>query len=196
MAGKKTAKVANKTPSVSDVSCVVCLDEVKEGQDGLECSMCQKWCHRQCPSTKRTNVRDALYLAHSDADDDQPWFCPVCKPLLPTVLATYREFQAHKLEMDNKMVSIQAQIDDLKKGAVTRPVATSSILPGTSVDIQAEIQEVFEKEKKKLSLVVVGLPEEDKSTLRSDADREFLLGMCGRLGFSKKTLLTFSETVW
>ena len=59
-----------QTNAKPESGCVVCTDEVKKSQDALECTMCQKWCHRQCPTTKMVNIRDAIYLAHCDDDLD------------------------------------------------------------------------------------------------------------------------------
>ena len=43
----------------------------------------------------------------------------------------------------------------------------------------------MEKQQKKLSLVVVGLPETDKLVTRSQADKTMLLDICDRAGVDK-----------
>ena len=81
---------------------MVCQADVRSGQKALECTMVPWWCHQQCPSTKQVNIRTSLYVAHCEPDDDQPWFCPVCNPLIPTILATFAELKAYKVEMEAK----------------------------------------------------------------------------------------------
>lgn len=182
----KKGGAANKTTSDSD--CVACNAEVKTGQDALECTMCEKWCHRYCPSTKQTNIRDAVYDAHCDPDDDQPWFCLVCMPMLPTILAAFKDLKQLKIEMDDKLASFQAQIDELKRVPTPTPAQLPNA-PLRPINIQEEIQEVMEKQQKKLNLVVVGLPETDKTSIRSDADKEFILGLCEEVGVDQSVVV-------
>lgn len=186
---KNTPQNATKPKTVVDCECVVCQAIVKSGQDALECTMCQKWCHRYCPTTKQTNIRDAIYDAHCDQEEDQPWFCPVCKPLLPTVLAAFKDLTAFKIEMEDKMAVFQAQIDELKKAAAPPAAVHAPVHPSSPINLQDEIHEVLEKERKKLNLVVVGLPETDKKATRSDADKEFVMGVGDAAGVRREDIV-------
>ena len=55
--------------------------------------------------------------------------------------------------------------------------------PGiVSGDIQAELRETLEREKKKYSLVVVGHKEVDTDATHSAGDKKYVLDMCDKLG--------------
>lgn len=86
------------------------------------------------------------------------------------------------------MASFQAQIDELKKDPISHHVQPANP-PSRPVNIQEEIQEVLEKQQKKLNLVVVGLPETDKKSVRSDDDKQFIMGMCDEVGVSRDDVI-------
>ena len=56
--------------------CQVCDKAVISNQHGIECSNCEKWCHRVCESMSK---EECLRLLNCD----DPWFC--CKCVMPSL---------------------------------------------------------------------------------------------------------------
>jgi hypothetical protein len=85
----------------------------------------------------------------------------------------YRDFDKFKSEF-------RKEFDELK-ASVTSGLPDTNYQPAASV-IQEEVREAIEKEKKKLSAVIVGLPEVDIAKVRSDGDKQFVAGIAGKCG--------------
>ena len=156
--------------NAADAPCVMCSDAVKADQVRLECDICNKWCHQVCSKGNYVNFGDSI-VAAVEGDDGASicWFCPKCKMHKETIIAAMRDIGTFKLSFESRLSAIEVALKaDKPPSVVQTPGGVSQEL------LQSEISEALERESKKLNLVVVGLPESDKTNQRCDADKVFV----------------------
>lgn len=78
--------------------------------------------------------------------------------------------------MESKIEDLSSKVEKVVKeqaGHVSKPL-----------DIQAEIHEALEREKKRNNVVIVGHIESDKSVVRCEDDKNFVKNVCGTIGLN------------
>ena len=136
----------------------------------LECDICAKWCHQVCGKTNKSNFGDAILQAVEGADGASIcWFCPKCKTQKDAFIVAMRDVSTFKSAFETRLSAIEAKL-------ATAENPSAGVMPNglTQEVLQGEIAEALERESKKLNLVVVGLPESDKTKARCDADKNFV----------------------
>ena len=200
--------------------CSVCSQEVNDTDRTIECDLCEKWCHQTCPGGKKNkkNFSDDLFDLVSRNTGNIAYFCPICQASKKTVFKMFRDFAGFKSEMRKEVDALQknfhelqnSQLEDLKheiaelKGAVLAQSPPDSHAhqnaqtqshrpPMQSFDIQNEVHELFEMEKKKNNCVIVGFPENDRKLIRCAPDSDFVNEVCTKLDIEKSVLDVFRD---
>jgi hypothetical protein len=116
------------------------------------------------------------------------YLCPTCEGSKTKVFALYRDFDSFKSELRKEFDDLKAS---LLSGQTAAPLANTAgagaVQP--NVDIQAEVKEALDKEKKRLNAVIVGLPENDLGKVRCSGDEKFVKDICGTLKIAQSDVL-------
>lgn len=164
---------STSTPNAPSVAtCKTCRTAVTASQKGVECEVCKTWYHIQC---QKLSVTD--YNALQRGIPGCCWFCSNCKS--DDFVLSLRESNSLKDQVA-ALTAVVAQNQE----AVTKLTETINLLLNNSAaatpptngpsDIQSEISEGIERDRKKLNLVIVGLPETDTASIRPNGDRQFV----------------------
>jgi hypothetical protein len=95
-------------------------------------------------------------------------------------MSAYRAFEEYKAEVKVSLDHLQSQISELQRSQ-RQPSASP-------VDIQDEIREAMEREKKRFNVVVVGYPESDTAQIRCAGDKGFVEGICDKINVAKEAV--------
>ena len=147
--------------------CAICEGEVEEDEDVIECH--KLWCHKDC-----TELSDAEYGVLARGGQSMLWQCNKC----------IREWAANRdaasrmeVKLDRMMKLFQDMIQRLEKleGVQTGESIDDKIEEAVGKKVTELLDEKNEKEKWKLNLIVVNLPESNKpkheERKREDRDR-------------------------
>ena len=155
-----------------DTNCVCPTCSELVGDTGIFCDNCQRWLHLSCEGLTQPQYELLSTISRSI------WCCTNCpRDVLLSGLRQVKSLQQqveHLTETMAKqntdtMSAIQGLTDTVNKliaGTLAPPTAAAN-----PADLQAEMREAIQRENKAMNLVIVGLPETDTTTLRSDADR-------------------------
>lgn len=184
-----TASASSATRKTSQTkqhseSCVVCALQVKASESAVQCDLCQKWCHASCPGGKQ-NISTELYKLLDAAG--VCYLCPKCESKKDDVFDSFRHLEEFKKQVDVNLASLQKQMDDVKASMQNqiddlKSKGVQSSPAGAPSDLQSEIKEALDREKKKNFAVIVGLPESDAQAVRSAGDKDFVLKMAHDIG--------------
>ena len=94
-----------------------------------------------------------------------------------------RDLDSSKSGIDARFKSMETEIAQLKSALAQKSTGHS-----VNFNIQAEIEEALEKDKKRLSVVLVGMPETDKNVLRSESDKDVVLGIAKKLNLDEESI--------
>jgi len=170
--------------------CVICNVNIPDGVKSMECDLCHMLCHQSCNSTEHFTdlTHKAVRTAQKLKTGDLAWYCPVCRPDKDKIISAYRDVNILKADSEKRFADLEASFKKLET-IVTSKVsmtATNAFLSGR--DIQGEIVEALDRQKKKLNLVIVGLPESDISSKVCAADRKFVDDVCGGLNLNTDSI--------
>lgn len=160
--------------------CVVCSCDVTESEEAVQCDFCERWTHRICPGSGGDsasilkNISDAQLTAivEDNGAGFIQYFCKDCQPTMAEKFAFLRDLDDFKSKIDSRFHALEQEIANLRQKSA--PVNSAN-------DIQAAVEEALEKEKKRLNVVVVGLPESNKDQIRSGDDRKTVLEVAQKL---------------
>jgi hypothetical protein len=125
------------------------------------------------------NFTDSIFLAVKE-NPGLAYLCPNCEGSKTKVFELYRDFDRFKSEIRKEFEELKASlVSDLADRRQTAPVMPPA--QPTAATIQEEVKEALEKEKKKLSAVIVGLPEYDIGTIRCEGDMKFVKDLAAKL---------------
>lgn len=156
--------------------CLKCTKEVDDEQDCIECHYCKEWCHRSC---SKLSLQEFEILTRGG--EHIIWRCTVC---IEEEVVKDKKTKSLESKIDNmtKMIeNLVARLDTVEGDQGKRlskleelvqvnkkPETTTSIRLEnleSKVDIFLnENQQNEEKQKRKLNVVVVNLPESDKES--------------------------------
>jgi hypothetical protein len=144
-------------------------------------------CHQKCPGSAHPNFTDALLLAIKE-NPGIAYLCPACEGSKTRVFELYRDFDRFKSELRKEFDDLKASLLSERRDPVSDndPIVPANI-PGFSL-IQEEVKEALAKEKKKLNAVIVGLPENDVSSARSQVDMNFVNDIFAKLQIDRSEL--------
>ena len=197
-------------------NCPKCLNLVKTEDQAMECEMCEKWFHIGC-----AGMAVAVYKGITKAGSGLHWFCGECDGKASELLKSlntmkgkqeqmYAELETVKISMADFRKEIKADIDELKKEAINKTYAqtTSGIslkgnMPQAQMlvqndvverNLQMQITERIEIEKRKTNLIVMGINEleENEDSTKIESILEYLMPdiqikyeIVGRVGVKK-----------
>ena len=87
--------------AITNYPCLKCNKEVVS--DAVECSICEKWCHRACGKLSIKKLREL-------SESDQYWFCLECSAIFPFFNITDEEF-----DLLNSQFDLDTQVYELYK---------------------------------------------------------------------------------
>ena len=79
------------------------------------------------------------------------------------------------------VVEMKEEISRLKENPAQHDISQKPVPVPNVMNIQDEIREDLEKEKKKHNVVLIGVPENNKEQIRCEADRNRVLEICQKL---------------
>lgn len=165
--------------------CGVCNEKVRDDQSSMECDLCERWVHQVCPKSKVINFTEAIYKANQeDCGASLTWFCPKCRHLKGRITSSLKDLNGFIAGYDAKLTELREEIAALKGKEVEdiRFQAEHRVAGQGGRSFQQEVAEALERERKKPNLVVVGAPETDPTSIRSDTDLSNIHTVCTKLG--------------
>ena len=145
--------------------CGECEREVKGNQKALKCDSCELWIHLNC-----TNVDESVYNVIGEGDSKGlMWFCQNCESDVSVALKTYNEVKRRQDAIEAKL----EKVSDLMLESAKKTDEISKRMDNVDKLIEVRVSDYFkdreEKERKKLNIIVHGVPESDK---REPGDRK------------------------
>ena len=149
----------DEEPEKERFPCLVCKKDVQETDEGLECHDCLVWAHRQC-----TDITPHQYSFLSDDASHSmaiQWVCDKCL----VNKGDKKVIQSQLQDLKDCVVKLSQKIVDMEKtfaGSLEEKV--SQIMDKKVHNLKETVldevmDEIGEKEKRKLNLIVVNLPE-------------------------------------
>lgn len=160
--------------------CVRCNSAVSTKDEAVQCDFCERWVHKNCPGGKGNGfpkISDSLIKAINEDNGIGAihFNCDECRPSMGEKMSILRDLDSFKAGMNARLQALENEISSLKKArAPAAPRFSASA-------IQDAVEEALEREKKRLSVVLVGLPETNASTVRSDTDKDAVLAISRQL---------------
>ena len=150
-----------------EYKCLECAQPVTSLEKALICETCDMWVHSRCFGM-RDDVYDILYKEGSNLGDLR-FDCKGCRVKVQECMEKFKGLQADTIELKDSMKDVKKEISNIKN-TVKLTVKTA---------ISTEMNKKQDIDKRKLNLVVFGLPEivedgdESKlSTLDGDAKKK------------------------
>jgi hypothetical protein len=176
----RTGSQVSATATSDDV-CSMCSAKVDNKQNYIACDLCQMLCHQKCPGSDHVNFTDSIFLAVKE-NPGLAYLCPSCEGSKTKVFELYRDFDRFKTEIRKEFEELKASlVSDLADRRPAAPTAPAIQPSASAATIQEEVREALEKEKKKLSAVIVGLPEIDIGGIRCEGDMKFVKDIAFKL---------------
>jgi hypothetical protein len=159
--------------------CSSCDKSVGKQDIGLCCDDCNLWYHAKC-----AGVDDAVYTYFSKGK--HPWFCKNCEAGVAVKIQTVAALQKSLAEHSDLIKEMSKRIDALEQSMANPPAANNLLRDGSN--LQTAIEEALLKERKKLNLVVVGLPE--KNAIGDIIDcKEVIHSLADELNIPKSSII-------
>ena len=150
----------NSDPSVYEYNCPSCEKKVGDDECSMFCNLCELWFHIDCVQFPKA-VYDIL-SKHKDLESIK-WFCPTCKPKSEEALEKYCSLERKTETLSEDMITVKNEVETLK-------TTISNIVKKEIFDGLGERQEI---ERRKMNLVVYGLPEPDiDQSIAWDTDKK------------------------
>ena len=128
-------------------SCLECDEECKKGQRALLCDRCSLWTHSSC-----TDVEDDVYDLFFEKGSKLScfrYFCKKCDNKVTEALEKYAKLEEDTKTLKSEMKVVQGQIADIQ----------TTIKTAVKDNISTVMDDHRELEKRKMNLIVFGLPE-------------------------------------
>lgn len=169
---KSTATKSTNIPSKKNdgqnapwmcTGCEEALDN--DGGEVIECHSCKQWCHRAC-----SDLTDAQFKCLRGGGNYMVWLCKICREVQRSEVAIRMET---KLDNVLKMLeSLKSRIDDME--SKHDACSDENIDKKIEQKVGEYMEEMQEREKRKLNIIVVNLPESGKDSAeeRKQEDRD------------------------
>ena len=159
-----------------DFPCIKCDQHVKKNDKAVQCSLCDLWIHKSCE-----NMDDGTFdvlVRQVSHNGGTFWACKSCRKYAAKFDKSIKELD-RKIEdvitrvsnHDQELESIKNDISELQRvsAAASKPVDTTRIERNTRSSV---FNEMSEREKRKLNVVVHGLLEADQSVTEGKKRQE------------------------
>ena len=136
-----------KKKAVMDWPCGVCTKSVAVGEMAMYCDSCDIWSHITC-----IGMTEEAYEILTSGDKGikgVSWYCPPCKEKVKEAIEKFNT-------LEKRTVSLQEQMVEVKQTLVNIDNSVKKIVHN---EITESVNERNEIEKRKLNLIVYGLPE-------------------------------------
>lgn len=134
--------------------CGACAKQVADGENGLQCEICEKWFHSKC-----AEVSDEAYAIICDTDALH-WYCKACNVSMEKCIA---KIQAKVEKLEEDMKKIKDSTATLKSDLNNQAAHLDKALSGFGDELAKKSQEITRIEEK-LEEVMKRQQEERKST--------------------------------
>ena len=157
--------------------CVKCDEPVVKNDEVIECFGCKEWCHRAC-----TELTDEQYRCCRDGGASIQWLCEGCKDMKNPVSEIKSRME---VQLDKILTALESVTERLEK--LERIQSADIIEKKIEVVVEQKVAEYMdemrEKEKRKLNIIVANLSESEKDTAegRKEEDLERVRTMVGRI---------------
>ena len=156
---KSRGGIANKSPKGKDTPgllslclCLKCDSPVGETEAAIECHSCKEWCHKKC-----TEVTEIEYEVLGKSKEHIQWLCTGCCD------TDKNDPQKTRLEAKLDLILKMMQTMDLRLQQLEAKDPMESIDKILEEKVEKKVAEMFEeqleKEKRKLNIIMVNLPE-------------------------------------
>jgi hypothetical protein len=194
-----------------EAACGSCVKAVKNGDRAVQCDKCTLWFHTACVKMS-ADVYKAIMNFNAESGCLLQWFCRECSAVVSNLGKQDKdgeiESRLRKVEVDVELV--KCAMEGISKGDSEkdlRPRRTwfesqedrSQELPDNSKrELQVQVNEALQREKKRKNLVIMGLPEEKNDDglqqkvqeiadkLVEEVDRKIKVNIIGRIGRAVK----------
>ena len=160
-----------------------CKAPVNEGEDGVQCEICDGWYHRVCVKLSK-QAYEALVADSIDKLNMLHWYCTHCSRGVKRVLTGMAVLEKRQDMMENEISNLKKdliKISDIdgRVEATTEKVARiekqvkemdSSIDKVIETRLKEAVEEKEDKEKRCLNLVLFGIEESGKETAQDRID--------------------------
>ena len=149
------------TPKAKNVNkdfCGMCERECKEGVSAMCCNSCELWFHLNC-----AGMDEEVYkILDADKVKGIMWFCQKCESSVAFALKTFNEVKKRQDEIEDKL----NKVSDLLLENVKNTEQISERMDKIDNLIEVRVADYFkereEKERKKLNIIIHGIPESMK----------------------------------
>ena len=166
------------------LQCTTCMENfVSETDNLIECDRCREWTCQTC-----AGLTDHTYAALQSQGDQITWYCIQCKEKAHTdvkmgniiekkCLAMDQKIELYKKEMEEKLgrelKQVHEEIQEIKE---TIKNQDNSINVSTSSAAKQGVQEMSDREFRKLNLVIFNIPEspEEEKEKQDEHDKDHL----------------------
>lgn len=154
--GSKRKKINRATPW----KCLKCDEAIDEESPSIECGMCKQWVHKKC-----TNLSNDKYKLLQKGGEEIIWACEKCRGRGDEGVDRSR---------------IEVKVDKMMEMMTVLTQRLLSLEDEKDLDAKVEkkvneaLGEMMEREKRKLSIVIVNIPESEGETVdaRNKKDKE------------------------
>ena len=144
----KHVALAEKDKGEVIYKCLECDMECKKDQPAVLCDRCDTWAHITCINMPR-DIYDMIFKEGNIAG--MRYFCPKCDEKVTEAMEKYATIEQDTISLKKDMIDVKEQLADIKKSIKTTVGDTIN----NAMDDRREI------EKRKMNLIVFGLPEID-----------------------------------
>lgn len=182
--------------------CGKCGKIVKESDKAFKCDACNIWSHIKC-----INVTNDMYAAaKKNQDVGIKWFCNNCDKVVSKFLKGMFEIQERQNKLEDDMKQVLIELAGIKGSTTGNNISSfaqimkeESQLATCSVgdrqidrNMQMQITEALEREKRKNNLVLMGIPEQQddlvghiEKIIKESTGGTAIFEIVGRIGKSE-----------
>ena len=136
------------------VGCLDCKRILGPKSKSVECDNCNNWICMAC-----SGLSDAKFDVISEDQSDMIWFCRHCRIALPGMKNILKSIS----QLDRSHTALMGRHDELERRVeVLEKAKPEDSSPTTTNAIKEEVQEAIQRERRKMALIVRGIPENGK----------------------------------
>lgn len=164
-----TSKSSDQSESEDhEQMCGSCNKTVDDGQDALQCEICDFWHHGICENVTKETYK--FLKKNSDEDSCIHWYCRKCNMSTGKLFHAFSNLENRQSVLENSMMVIQTRVEKLPTEILDE---VESRIDSSKDEIISEVaKEIRQRNQRQNSIVVLNIPESTKEDVKQRVDED------------------------